>query len=191
MAVLDSVPFPLTCVTICKTLVSTESYMGKVLVLNASYEPLNITSWRRAVVLLLKGKAEQVEHNGKYVYSGFPLPTVIRLRHYVRVPYKEIPLTRRNLLHRDGHSCQYCGYSGDDLTLDHVVPRSRGGGDAWENIVTACVRCNVKKGNRTPKEAGMLLQVQPRKPYSGLYFEVTKHVKNGVNQEWRKYVIGM
>jgi 5-methylcytosine-specific restriction endonuclease McrA len=165
--------------------------MGKVLVLNASYEPLNITSWRRAVVLLLKGKAEQVEHNGKYIYSGFPLPTVIRLRYYVRVPYKEIPLTRRNLLHRDSQSCQYCGYTGEDLTLDHVIPRSRGGGDSWENIVTACVRCNVKKGSRTPKEAGMLLMATPRKPYSGLYFEVSKHTKNGVNQEWRKYVIGM
>ncbi|MER3434367.1 MAG: HNH endonuclease [Leptolyngbya sp. ERB_1_1] len=164
--------------------------MGKVLVLNASYEPLNITSWRRAVVLLIKGKAEQVEHNGKFIYSGFPLPTVIRLRHYVRVPYKEIPLTRKNLLHRDGHSCQYCGYTGDDLTLDHVIPRSRGGGDSWENIVTACVRCNVKKGSRTPKEATMPLRNPPHRPHSSLYFEVTKHVKNGVNQEWQKYVIG-
>ncbi len=165
--------------------------MSKVLVLNASYEPLNITSWRRAVVLLLKGKAEQVEHNGKYVYSNFPLPTVIRLRHYVRVPYKEIPLTRKNLLHRDAQSCQYCGYTGDELTLDHVMPRSRGGGDTWENVVTACVRCNVRKGNRTPKEANMPLLTQPRRPYSGLHFEVTKHVKNGLHQEWRKYVIGM
>jgi len=101
--------------------------MGKVLVLNASYEPLNITSWRRAAVLLIKGKAERVEHNGKFLYADFPLPTVIRLRHYVRVPYKEIPLTRRNILHRDGHACQYCGYTGDELTLDHVIPRSRGG----------------------------------------------------------------
>jgi 5-methylcytosine-specific restriction endonuclease McrA len=165
--------------------------MGKVLVLNASYEPLNITSWRRAVVLLIKGKAEQVEHNGKYVYDELPLPSVIRLRHYVRVPYKEIPLTRRNILHRDGHSCQYCGYTGDDLTLDHVVPRSRGGIDSWENVVTACVRCNVKKGNRTPKEANMLLLQSPHKPYSGLYFEVTKHIKSGVHKEWKKYVIGI
>ncbi len=165
--------------------------MSKVLVLNASYEPLNITSWRRAVVLLLKGKAEQVEHNGKCVYTGFPLPTVIRLRHYVRVPYKEIPLTRRNILHRDNHTCQYCGYIGEDLTLDHITPRSRGGDDSWENIVTACVRCNVKKGSRTPKEAGMPLRCQPRRPYSSLYFEVTKHVKSGVHQEWRKYVIGI
>ena len=78
--------------------------MGKVLVLNASFEPLNITSWRRAVVLLLKGKAESIEHNDKFIYPEFPLPTVIRLRHYVAVPYKEIPLTRRNLLHREEQS---------------------------------------------------------------------------------------
>jgi 5-methylcytosine-specific restriction endonuclease McrA len=165
--------------------------MGKVLVLNASYEPLNITSWQRAVVLVIKGKAEQVEHNGKYVYADFPLPTVIRLRHYVTIPYKEIPLTRRNILHRDGHACQYCGYTGEDLTLDHVIPRSRGGGDSWENIVTACVRCNVRKGSRTPREANMLLSQNPRRPYSSLYFEVTRYLRNGVHQEWRKYVIGM
>ncbi|MBO1349833.1 MAG: HNH endonuclease [Hormoscilla sp. GUM202] len=164
--------------------------MSKVLVLNASYEPLNITSWRRAVVLLIKGKAEQVEHTSKYLYAELPLPTVIRLRHYIRVPYKEIALTRRNILQRDGHSCQYCGYSGDDLTLDHVLPRSRGGGESWQNIVTACVRCNIKKGNRTPGEANMILSNPPGKPYSCLYFEVTKYIKSGTHSEWRKYVIG-
>jgi len=159
-------------------------------VLNASYEPLNITSWRRAIILLIKGKAEQIEHDGKVVYADFRLPTVIRLRHYVRVPYKEIPLTRRNLLHRDNHACQYCGYSGESLTIDHVLPRSRGGPDTWENMVTACVRCNVRKGNRTPKEADMPLGHAPRKPHSSLYFEVTKHIKSGLHQEWQKYVIG-
>lgn len=170
--------------------VSHSGNMAKVLVLNASYEPLNITSWQRAVILLVKDKAEQVEHNGKMVYADFPLPSVIRLRHYVSVPYKEIPLTRRNILHRDGHSCQYCGYTGEDLTLDHVIPRSRGGQDTWENIVTACVRCNVKKGNRTPKEANFMLRQTPRRPYSSLYFEVSRHLRSGLHQEWRKYVIG-
>lgn len=164
--------------------------MSKVLVLNASYEPLNITNWRRAVVLLLKGKAEQLEHNGKYIYPEFPLPSVIRLRQYVRIPYKDIPLTRRNIFARDSHTCQYCGYSGDNLTLDHVMPRSRHGGDTWENLITACIRCNVKKGNRTPQEANMPLKHYPRKPHSSLYFEVTKHLRNGTNQEWQKYVIG-
>jgi 5-methylcytosine-specific restriction endonuclease McrA len=165
--------------------------MGKVLVLNASYEPLNITSWRRAVVLVLKNKAEQVEHNGKCVRTNFPLPTVIRLRNYVHLPHKEIALTRRNILYRDGHSCQYCGYIGEDLTLDHVLPRSRKGEDSWENIVTACVKCNVKKGNRTPQEAKMPLRQNPRRPYSSLYFEVSKHVKTGGHQEWQKYMIGL
>jgi len=165
--------------------------MAKVLVLNASYEPLNITSWRRAIVLLLKGKAEQLEHNGQYLCADLPLPTVIRLRHYVQVPYKEIPLTRRNVLERDRHTCQYCNYKGDDLTLDHVIPRSRGGGDTWENLVTACVRCNVKKGSRTPKEAAMPLRTQPRKPYSSLHFELVKHTRGDSNHEWRKYVIGI
>jgi 5-methylcytosine-specific restriction endonuclease McrA len=165
--------------------------MGKVLVLNASYEPLNITSWRRAVVLLLKGKAEQLEHNGQLIYQDLPIPTVIRLRQYVKVPYKEIPLTRRNLLERDRHTCQYCNYKGEELTLDHVLPRSRGGDDSWENLVTACVRCNVKKGNRTPKEANMSLNYQPRRPYSSLLFEISKHTRENSNQEWRKYVIGI
>jgi 5-methylcytosine-specific restriction endonuclease McrA len=165
--------------------------MSKVLVLNASYEPLNITTWRRAVVLLIKDKAEQVEHNGRCIYAGFPLPTVIRLRHYVQIPYKEIPFTRRNILHRDSYSCQYCTYTGDELTLDHIIPRSRGGGDSWENIVAACVRCNVRKGNRTPKEANMPLRHQPRRPYSSLHFEVSKQVKCGRHEEWRKYVIGL
>jgi len=164
--------------------------MAKVLVLNASYEPLNITSWQRAAVLVLKGKAEQVEHNGRMIAPGFPLPTVVRLRHYVQVPYKEIPLTRRNILYRDGHTCQYC-LCKDDLTIDHVIPRSRKGDDSWENFVTACVRCNIRKGSRTPHEAGMPLLKKPSRPHSSLYFEVSKHLKSGFNEEWRKYVIGL
>jgi 5-methylcytosine-specific restriction endonuclease McrA len=164
--------------------------MSKVLVLNASYEPLNITSWRRAVVLLLKGKAEPLEQRSHYIYADFPMPSVIRLRHYVRVPYVEIALTRKNLLHRDANTCQYCQRSGENMTLDHVIPRSRGGMDTWENIVVACVRCNVNKGNRTPKEAAMPLLKQPSRPHSSLFFEVHKQISNGANQEWRKYVIG-
>lgn len=164
--------------------------MAKVLVLNASYQPLNITSWQRAIVLLLKGKAEPLEHNGKFIYADLPLPSVIRLRHYVSVPYKEIPLTRRNILERDRHTCQYCCYKGEQLTLDHVIPRSRGGADTWENLVAACVRCNIKKGNHTPKEADMPLLNQPRRPYSSLHFELIKYTKGDLNQEWKKYVIG-
>lgn len=165
--------------------------MGKVLVLNASYEPLNITSWRRAIVLLLKGKAEQLEHSNRVLYADLPFPTVIRLRYYVRVPYKEIPLTRRNVLERDRNTCQYCNTKREQLTLDHVLPRSRGGGDTWENLVAACVRCNVKKGNRTPKEANMNLLTKPRRPHSSLHFELLKCTQGNHNQEWKKYVIGI
>jgi 5-methylcytosine-specific restriction endonuclease McrA len=119
--------------------------LSKVLVLNASYEPLNICTWRRAVVLLMKGKAEQIEHNGRLIYTDTPVPTVIRLRSYVKIPYKEISLSRRNILHRDNYTCQYCGDKRHDLTIDHIIPRSRGGLDSWDNVVAACLRCNVKK----------------------------------------------
>jgi 5-methylcytosine-specific restriction endonuclease McrA len=158
-------------------------------VLNASYEPLNICTWRRAVVLLMKGKAEQIEHNGKLIYTNLPVPTVIRLRSYVKIPYKEISLSRRNLLHRDNYTCQYCGDRRHDLTIDHIVPRSKGGTDSWENVVAACLKCNVKKGDRTPKEANMVMATTPRRPPSHVYFEISKHAASG-EFSWKKYVIG-
>jgi 5-methylcytosine-specific restriction endonuclease McrA len=163
--------------------------LSKVLVLNASYEPLNICTWRRAVLLLLKGKAEQIEHNGKLIYADFPLPTVIRLRSYVKIPYKEISLSRRNVLHRDNYDCQYCGEHRHDLTIDHILPRSRGGTDSWDNVVASCLKCNVKKGNRTPREANMPLSSQPRRPLSHVHFEISKHSYAGAFS-WKKYVIG-
>ncbi|MCP9908932.1 HNH endonuclease [Cyanobium sp. BA20m-p-22] len=165
--------------------------MGQVLVLNASYEPLNITTWRRALVMVLKGKAEGLEHDSsRWIRGDTMLPTVIRLRQYVRVPYKQLPLTRRNLFHRDGHRCQYCGSSADQLSIDHVVPRSRGGLDTWENVTTACLPCNVRKGNRTPREAGMPLMGKPHRPLSSLRFEAARQISAGRNGEWAKYVIG-
>jgi len=165
--------------------------MGHVLVLNASYEPLNITTWRRAMVMLLKGKAEGLEHDpGRCIRPDTLLPTVIRLRHFVRVPYKPLPLTRRNVFHRDAHTCQYCGFHGESLSIDHIVPRSRGGGDTWDNVTTACLPCNVRKGNRTPREAGMRLAREPRRPISNLSFEAARRMRAGRNLEWAKYVIG-
>ena len=116
--------------------------MGQVLVLNASYEPLNITTWRRAMVMMLKGKAESLEQDStREIRRGTHLPTVIRLRQFVRVPFRQLPLTRRNLFHRDNHSCQYCGCRNEPLSIDHVVPRSRGGGDTWENVTTDVDTC--------------------------------------------------
>ena len=165
--------------------------MGQVLVLNASYEPLNLTSWKRAVVMMLKGKAESLEQDTVVVHKNLLAPTVIRLRQYVCIPFKDIPLTRRNVLQRDLHTCQYCGYRGDQLSVDHVRPRSRGGQHTWDNVVTACIRCNVYKGSRTPREAGLTMASTPRRPVSSLYFEASRQIRNGRRQEWQKYVIGV
>ena len=165
--------------------------MVQVLVLNASYEPLNITTWRRATVLMLKGKAERLEENPNLkIRPDTNLPTVIRLRNFIKVPYRDIPLTRKNILQRDNNCCQYCGYQGPKLSIDHILPRSKGGSDEWENVTTACLSCNVIKGNRTPEEANMNLKTKPHKPLNNLSFEATRQINSGKHKEWGKYVIG-
>ena len=165
--------------------------MGQVLVLNASYEPLNITTWRRATVMLLKGKAEGLEHDPhRRLRPDLHLPTVIRLRQFVHVPFRPLALTRRNLFQRDNHCCQYCGSKGGQLSMDHVVPRSRGGSDSWDNVTTACLSCNVRKGNRTPQEAKMPLRHQPHRPVGHLTFEARRQIATGQRADWAKYVIG-
>ncbi|MCB0081331.1 MAG: HNH endonuclease [Caldilineaceae bacterium] len=143
----------------------------QVLVLNAGYEPLSLVSVRRAVILLLREKAELVEATQQLLHSAHqaqPVPLVIRLVHYVRLPHRRVPATRAAVMLRDLHTCQYCGLipGRNDLTVDHVVPRSRGGSHSWQNLVTACKRCNQKKGSQTPEEATMQLI---RKPYEPSY----------------------
>ena len=110
--------------------------------------------------------------------------------HGVVAPFRPLPLTRRNVFHRDGHRCQYCGISSERLSIDHILPRSRGGPHSWDNVTTACLRCNVHKGNRTPREAGMLLARQPRRPLSGPLFEAQRQMASGGHHEWAKYVDG-
>lgn len=163
--------------------------MSKVLLLNSSYEPLHICSWKRALILLIKGKAETVERNGREVRSGWHLPLVIRLLYYVKIPHKDIPMTRRNVMHRDDYTCQYCGKK-SDLTIDHVIPRSKGGKDVWDNVVVACLRCNVSKGNRTVKEAGLELKRRPCRPFNFIQFELSKqnHVSQNEFTQWKKYL---
>jgi 5-methylcytosine-specific restriction endonuclease McrA len=163
--------------------------LSKVLLLNSSYEPLHICSWKRAIILLIKGKAETVERNGKKLSGGWHLPLVIRLLYYVKIPHKDIPLTRRNVMHRDNYTCQYCGKK-NDLTIDHVIPRSRGGKDVWDNVVVACLRCNVSKGSRTPKEAEMDLKSKPCRPFNFIHFELSKqnHLSAREYEQWRKYL---
>lgn len=140
--------------------------MAHALVLNATYEPLSVVSARRAVILLVNEKADLLHADDASWASEhvrIPVPTVIRLRRYVRVPFhRRIPLNRRAVFARDSHRCQYC--TGPAENLDHVVPRSRGGDHTWENVVASCRRCNTRKGDRTPDEASMALLTSPRAP---------------------------
>jgi 5-methylcytosine-specific restriction endonuclease McrA len=165
--------------------------MTQVLVLNATYEPLNVVSVRRAVLLLLKEKAEIVEAAGAWLRAErivLPVPLVIRLVCYVRIPHSfALPLTRRTVLARDQYTCQYCGTQPGraQLTLDHVVPRSRGGETCWENVVAACGPCNRHKGGRTPEEAQMPVLKSPRRPR---YLALTLLEGSGAHETWDKYM---
>ncbi|MCU0330338.1 MAG: HNH endonuclease [Candidatus Kapabacteria bacterium] len=161
----------------------------KVLVLNQSYEPISVCSAKKAMVLLWLTKAELVEERStlsiRSMRSSFPYPSVIRLSSYLRIPYRKIELSRKNILRRDGHRCQYCGATHAPLTVDHVIPRSRGGGDHWENLVCACVHCNNKKGSRTPEEASMRLLTQPRRPS---HVQFLRHYVGKIDETWRPYL---
>jgi len=136
-------------------------------VLNATYEPINVCSLQRAVVLVLKKKAEVVERSARRLRSAaadFVHPLVIRLVYYVKLPrHQARRISRRAVFARDSHRCQYCG-STSRLTVDHVVPKSRGGHSNWENVVTACAPCNTRKGDKLPDEIGMELASKPRAP---------------------------
>ena len=140
--------------------------MGVTLVLNATYEPLCVVPLKRAVVLVLAEKAVVVEPGSTVMHSerlAITAPSVVRLSRYVRVPYRrEVPLTRRAVLERDGHTCVYCRAKAD--TIDHVRPRSRGGQHQWSNVVAACARCNHRKGDRLLGELGWRLPVPPAAP---------------------------
>lgn len=133
------------------------------LVLNASYEPLAISSARRAITLFVKERCTIVEDYGREVYPGIMLPSVIRLTTYQYIPMRVTQMTRKNIYSRDHNACQYCGRrpGGHNLTLDHVIPKSRGGPNTWQNLVTCCRRCNKIKDDRTPEEAGMKLRRKP------------------------------
>jgi 5-methylcytosine-specific restriction endonuclease McrA len=164
--------------------------MGQVLVLNASYEPLNVCSVRRAHVLVYKGKAEVLEEGELPLTSAsstYPRPHVIRLVRYVHVPRAaQRKISRRALFARDGWSCVYCGERGGRLTLDHVVPRSRGGKSEWDNVVTSCAPCNLRKGDRLPEEVSMNLRAKPRPPAPVLFIRLA--APSGIPSAWERYI---
>jgi len=165
--------------------------MSHVLVLNATYEPLSVVPLRRAVLLLLREKAQIVEAAEAWLRSEqvtLPLPLVIRLVYYVRIPHHfALPVSRRTVLARDHYTCQYCGAQPGkaNLTIDHITPRSRGGETRWENVVTACGTCNRRKGRRTPEEAGMPLGRAARRPR---YLALTLLEGTGAPEAWNKYM---
>lgn len=164
----------------------------RVLVLNQTFEPLHFCNARRALVLVLKGKAEDIECDGHLIHTpslAFRLPTVIRLMTFIRRPHGGgIAFSKKNVFRRDNYSCQYCGSQGKNLTIDHVVPKSRGGSSNWENVVVACQRCNVKKGNRTLREAQMHLLRMPRKPYFLLGRGAQDLSSDRSMPAWRRYL---
>lgn len=143
--------------------------MKPALLLNASYEPLSIVDWRKAITLLWLGKAEMLEAHARKIHSAtrsFDLPSVLRLQRRVKIPSHRVHFSRTNVYRRDNHRCQYCGerFNASELTFDHVVPRSRGGDTSWSNIVTSCQPCNRQKCSRTPSEAKMPLLSTPVEP---------------------------
>ena len=165
--------------------------MESVLLLNASYQPIKVISWKRAVCLWFSGKVEIIEEYEYDLHSVslvIKAPAVVRLLSYVRIGKRQPPLSRVNILARDNCRCQYCGatVTSREATMDHIIPKSRGGCTSWKNIVCCCVRCNRKKGNRTPQEAGMPLLNEPVVPD---WLPVIKVKLNGnVPNSWQFFI---
>ncbi len=162
-----------------------------VLVLNANFEPINVCNTRRAIGLILTGKAILVQ-NGRgeirTVSQTFPRPSIIRLERMVRRPRPRVKLTKREILRRDEYTCQYCGQHMPYLTIDHVIPRRLGGQHIWENLVTACPSCNHRKGGRTLEQAQMHLRRPPTEPPMSARYIFARHLKE--NMEWLPFIEG-
>jgi 5-methylcytosine-specific restriction endonuclease McrA len=161
-----------------------------VLVLNASYEPINVCTVRRAAVLIIKNRAEIIEHGmfGLHAESlTLPRPEVIRLTTYVKIPRDahRRKITRRAVFARDRWTCQYCGHERGGLTVDHVVPRSKGGASSWDNIVTCCAPCNRRKGDRLPRQASMKPRRKPRAPSATIFIHVAAPT---IPAAWEQYL---
>ena len=160
----------------------------KALVLNLDFTPITVCTVQRAFLLVYLKKAELVKANSSYsfhtVSNTFSMPAVIRLIKYVNVPYKGVVLSRQNVFKRDGFKCQYCGTE-KELTLDHLVPKAKGGKTTWNNLVTACKSCNAKKGNYSPEEAGMQLTFEPFRPS---YIMHLKDLSGNNYDEWAPYL---
>lgn len=162
---------------------------SKVLVLNQDYQAISVCTAERAFILVFLKKAEMICDNRAKVLRSvgkvFKYPSIIRLHRYINLPYKKVALSRQNIFKRDGYNCVYCG-AGEHLTLDHVVPRSKGGRDSWHNLVTACQKCNTEKGDRTPEQAEMEMRHKPFRPSFIMYL---REFNGKVHDEWKPYLL--
>lgn len=162
-----------------------------VLVLNQNYEPLNVCDIRRAFGLLGSEKAELLERNHQVIHTptlAIDAPSVIRLVYMVRRPRPRVKLSRREVFLRDRHTCQYCGTSSRELTIDHIIPKHRGGRHEWENLVAACRMCNHRKGAKTIAEARMALLHEPRAPRADVRYLFGSYLSDERNDAWRSYL---
>ncbi|MBX3118717.1 MAG: HNH endonuclease [Fimbriimonadaceae bacterium] len=162
-----------------------------VLLLNVNYEPLNVCTMRRAMSLLLLGKADVIHDREHPLVTGrgeVRAPSVMKMRYSVRRPMPQLRLSRHSILARDNYTCQYCGTKGRDLTLDHVVPKWAGGPGSWDNLVACCRRCNLKKGDKTPQQAGMRLAKKPKRPHFIPYLSLPVYLQARNRQEWQDYL---
>jgi len=164
---------------------------GRVLVLNQNFEPLNVCPIRRAFVLVCDGKAEVVELGVAVLHTStrtFDCPSVIRLLYLIKRVHPIAKLTRKELFLRDNYTCQYCGKQPKELTIDHVIPRHRGGPHRWDNLVSACKSCNHRKGGRMPEEARMLPMTLPAQPHVSRYYWVHQHLHGAYDPNWIKFI---
>jgi 5-methylcytosine-specific restriction endonuclease McrA len=164
---------------------------GVVLVLNQNYEPLNVCNLPRAFRLVFGERAEVLEYDHQMIRTPretFRAPAVIRLQSQIRRPRPRVRLTRREVFIRDGYTCQYCGRQSGDLTLDHVMPRHRGGSHTWDNLVTACKACNHRKGGKLLEEARLRLARRPVEPRCNVYSLFSSYLRDDRNETWRSYL---
>ncbi len=159
-----------------------------VLVLNQNYRPLSVTKVKRAIMLIYLEKADIVEEYGFSIHSPsceLPAPSIVKLRSFIHFKMPAIPLSKKNIIKRDRHTCQYCGAKSTPVTVDHIIPKTMGGKDSWENLVCACISCNNKKGNRTLEQAGLTLLSKPRRPQ---FFFILQHFYTLPDKRWRRYL---
>jgi len=164
---------------------------GAVLVLNANFEPLNVCNTRRALGLILMGKASLVLNGrGQFqtVSATYDIPSVIRLENMVHRPRPMVKLCKREILRRDHYTCQYCGKRSPHMTVDHVIPKHMGGKTTWDNMTTACPACNHRKGGRTLDQAQMRLTHVPMQPPSSVHYLFSHHLQD--NHEWEPFLSG-